>query len=51
MCIAIHPYISAVPHRIDALAAVFAEFASDPRVAFMQGDEIADWYRGSGDKA
>ncbi len=51
MCIAIHPYISAVPHRIDALAAVFAEFASDPRVAFMQGDEIADWYRASGDKA
>ena len=51
MCIAIHPYISAVPHRIDALAAVFAEFAADPRVAFMQGDEIADWYRASGDKA
>jgi len=51
MCIAIHPYISAVPHRIEALAALFAEFAADPRVAFMQGDEIADWYRGSGDPA
>ena len=51
VCIAIHPYISAVPHRIDALTAVFAEFAADPRVAFMQGDEIAAWYRASGDGA
>jgi allantoinase len=49
MCIAIHPYISAVPHRIDALAALFAELAADPRVIAMQGDEIAAWYRGSGD--
>ena len=51
MSIAIHPYISAVPHRIDALAALFAELAADPRVAFMQGDEIAAWYRASGDGA
>jgi hypothetical protein len=51
MCIAIHPYISAVPHRIDALAALFAELAADPRVIAMQGDEIAAWYRGSGDGA
>ena len=51
MCIAIHPYISAVPHRIDALAALFAELAADPRVVCMQGDEIAAWYRASGDGA
>jgi hypothetical protein len=51
MCIAIHPYISAVPHRIDALAAVFAELAADPRAVCMQGDEIAAWYRASGDGA
>ena len=51
MCIAIHPYISAVPHRIDTLAALFAELAADPRVVCMQGDEIAAWYRGSGDGA
>jgi hypothetical protein len=51
MCIAIHPYISAVPHRIDALAAVFAELAADPRVICMQGDEMAAWYRASGDGA
>jgi hypothetical protein len=40
-----------VPHRIDALAALFAELAADPRVIAMQGDEIAAWYRGSGDGA
>jgi peptidoglycan/xylan/chitin deacetylase (PgdA/CDA1 family) len=51
MCIAIHPYISAVPHRIEALAALFAELAADPRVIAMQGDEIAAWYRASGDGA
>ena len=51
MCIAIHPYISAVPHRIDALAAAFAELAADPRVICMQGDEIAAWYQASGDGA
>jgi allantoinase len=51
MCIALHPYISAVPHRIEALAALFAELAADPRVIAMQGDEIAAWYRGSGDGA
>lgn len=51
MCIAIHPYISAVPHRIEALAALFAELAVDPRVIAMQGDEIAAWYRARGDGA
>ena len=51
MCIAIHAYISGVPHRIDALTALFSEFASDPRVAFMQGDEIAAWYLASSDPA
>jgi len=51
MCIAIHPYISAVPHRIDALVAAFAELTADPRVVCMQGDEIAAWYRASGDGA
>jgi allantoinase len=51
ICIAIHPYISAVPHRIEALAALFAELTADPRVVCMQGDEIAAWYRASGDGA
>ena len=40
-------YISAVPHRIDTLAALFGEMATDPRVASMQGDEIAALYPAS----
>jgi hypothetical protein len=51
MCIAIHPYISGVPHRIAALEALFGDLAADPRVAFLQGREIADWYLASGDPA
>ena len=49
MCFAIHPYITGVAHRIDALEAVLAEFAADPDVAFMQGREILEWYLASGD--
>lgn len=51
MCIAIHPYITGVPHRIGALEALFAELAADPRIAFLQGEEIAAWYLASGDPA
>ncbi len=51
MCIAIHPYITGVPHRIGALEGLFDELGADPRVVFMQGDEIAAWYLGSGDPA
>ena len=49
MCVAIHPYISGVPHRIDALTALFEDLAARPEVCFMQGREIADWYLASGD--
>ena len=51
MGIAIHPYITGVPHRIAALEALYEELAADPRVAFLQGDEIAEWYLASGDAA
>ncbi len=51
MGIAIHPYITGVPHRIAALEALYAELAADPRIAFLQGDEIAAWYLASGDPA
>jgi len=51
MGIAIHPYITGVPHRIAALEALYAELATDPRIAFLQGDQIADWYLASGDPA
>lgn len=49
MCIAIHPYITGVPHRIAALEALMEELAADPAVVFMQGREIRDWYLASGD--
>jgi hypothetical protein len=51
MCIAIHPYISGVPHRIAALDALFEELAAMPEIGFMQGREIRAWYLGSGDPA
>lgn len=51
MCIAIHPYISGVPHRIAALESLYADLASDPRIAFLQGDAIAEWYLATGDAA
>jgi len=51
MGIAIHPYITGVPHRIGALEVLLADLAADPRVAFLQGDEIAAWYLASGDPA
>jgi allantoinase len=49
MCLAIHPYITGVPHRIEALSAIFAELAAMPEVAFLQGREILAWYEASGD--
>jgi len=49
MCVAIHPYIRGVPHRIAALEALFEDLAARPEVAFMQGREIADWCLASGD--
>lgn len=51
MCIAIHPYITGVPHRIGALEGLFADLAADPRIAFLQGDDIAAWYLRSDDPA
>jgi allantoinase len=49
MCIAIHPYITGVPHRMAALVALMEELAANPDVMFMQGREIRDWYLASGD--
>ncbi len=47
LSIAIHPYISGVPHRIKYLEA-FLEYASrHPGVAFWTGEQILAWYRGA----
>jgi hypothetical protein len=49
MCIAIHPYITGVPHRIGSFAAAMEALAARPEVAFLQGRELLEWYLGSGD--
>ncbi len=49
MCIAIHPYITGVPHRIGAFETLMTELAANPDLVFMQGREIAEWYLGSSD--
>jgi allantoinase len=49
MSIAIHPYITGVPHRIDAFEALLDELMARGDIAFMQGSEILSWYEASGD--
>jgi len=44
MSIAIHPYVSAQPHRIRYLEAVYDYLNNHPGVAHMNGKEILDWY-------
>ena len=44
MSIAIHPYISAQPHRILYLEAVYDYVNNHPGVVHMNGKEILDWY-------
>lgn len=51
MGIAVHPYISAVPHRIAAFEAMLDSLAALPGVVFRQGRDLLDWYLASGDPA
>jgi allantoinase len=51
MSFAIHPYITGVPHRIDAFEAMLDALLSLDGIVPMQGDEIAKWYRECGDRA
>ncbi|MFN3146644.1 MAG: polysaccharide deacetylase family protein [Paracoccaceae bacterium] len=44
--VAIHPYISGVPHRIRYLEEVMEYMAGKPGVAFWTGEQIYDWYTG-----
>ncbi|MAV86982.1 MAG: polysaccharide deacetylase [Rhodospirillaceae bacterium] len=46
MCIAVHPYIHGVPHRIKYFRQIFRELSDNPSVVFMTGSEILDWYLG-----
>jgi allantoinase len=44
MAIAIHPYLTGVPHRIDAFAAALDYICNHPRVWRATGAEIARHY-------
>lgn len=46
MAIAIHPYITGVPHRIKYLEKVYDYIARFDGVVHWNGVEILDWYRG-----
>jgi peptidoglycan/xylan/chitin deacetylase (PgdA/CDA1 family) len=45
MAIAIHPYLTGVPHRIDAFEAALAYICKHPKVWRATGSEIARHYR------
>jgi peptidoglycan/xylan/chitin deacetylase (PgdA/CDA1 family) len=44
LAIAVHPYITGVPHRIGFFRRMLEELRRLPGVVFMTGSEIADWY-------
>jgi allantoinase len=44
LAIAIHPYISGVPHRIKYLEAAFEYMQGHEGVLFWTGERILDWY-------
>ncbi len=48
MSFAIHPYITGVPHRIAKLEMLLDELMSRDGLVFMQGEDIAQWYRSTG---
>ena len=45
MSIAVHPYISGVPHRIKYFRKVYEQLSKQPGVLFWTGEQILDWYR------
>ncbi len=47
MAIAVHPYISGVPHRIRYFEQVLETLQGKPGVVFWTGERILDWYEGA----
>ena len=45
MAIAVHPYISGVPHRIRYFEKIYAYMKKRPGVLFWKGEDVLDWYR------
>jgi len=46
MALAMHCYLSGMPHRIDHVRRTFEEVLSRPGVAAWDGAKILDWYNG-----
>jgi len=46
MAIAVHPYLSGVPHRIKHVERTYEEILGRPGVACWDGEKILDWYLG-----
>lgn len=46
MGLAVHPYISGVPHRIGWFEKALAHMAARPGTVFWQGRQIMEWYLG-----
>ncbi len=46
MAIAVHPYISSMPHRIKYLEKAYEYMNSHAGVVHMNGEEMLDWYTG-----
>ena len=47
MAIAVHPYISGVPHRIKYFERVFQALKKQEGVLFWTGEQILEWYERS----
>jgi peptidoglycan/xylan/chitin deacetylase (PgdA/CDA1 family) len=45
MAIAVHPYVTGVPHRIKYFEAIYDYMKKKPAVLFWKGEDIHDWYR------
>jgi len=48
MCVAVHPYVSGVGHRIKYFSQIFDYMQQHDGVVFMTGEEILDWYLQAG---
>ena len=45
MCVAVHPFLSGVPHRIRWFEQAFEHMLGKPGVLFWTGRRILEWYR------
>ncbi len=45
LCVAVHPFLSGVPHRIRWVEQAFEYMLGKPGVLFWTGRQILDWYR------